>query len=278
MMRHFFSHKTTLPGLGLAGIALMGLALLSGCDTLFGEPEENVLTKIEDAVWQATAPDIGVIVGVRANAEGRTNPAGPAQAKQKVPFAVRFTVNDEYQFIRWQAFQGGVLLAADQAVFENPAAAETWLSIQGTGNSFTVQPLTLARPRVDTTNLPQGGSLRVALNYPVRIYFAGPLAPDSLILEETGKPNFTNISITGKLSYGQGADVDLTDRFSAALGENDSFLVLTPLPDNPLPGNCNVTVTLGADIQSIHTIDGETYRIPLLKPVTLNYGVHDRAD
>jgi hypothetical protein len=258
----------------------MSLALFPGCDTLFGEPEENVLTKIEDAVWQATAPDIGVIVGVRTNAEGRTNPAGPAQAKQKVPFSVRFTINDEYQFIRWQAFKGGILLAADQAVFEESAAAETRLSLQGTGDNFTVQPLALARPRVDTTNLPQGGSIRVAVNYPVQIRFSGPLARESLIINmpAAGKVNFKNIGITGKLSYGQGVSMDLTDHFSASLIESGALLVLTPLSDKPLPGNCNVTVILGAEIQSIYTIEGESYRIPLLKPVTLNYGVNDRAD
>jgi formylglycine-generating enzyme required for sulfatase activity/predicted transposase YbfD/YdcC len=236
---------------------------LSGCELFLGKPEKNIWDDVDEAVWEATAPRISILIDPLPGS-GYTSPSGTVEAKQRIPFHVNFIPNAEWGFTGWQALDGGMVLGEDIVSFSSPAEQETEVTVMEPVSNITIRPYSVERPRVISSNMPLIGE-RVPTNYPIRIKFNKALDPVSV--------NMNTVEITGlrQNAVAGTVPVSLNDHFILlALGESGSLLKIEAKTESVLSGvfiNHDITVALKTGIISAD------HGIPMAKEENFSYGV-----
>ncbi|MFP3042327.1 right-handed parallel beta-helix repeat-containing protein [Treponema primitia] len=236
-------------------LVLVISSLLGSCDLFINKPERNILTDIEESVWNAKAPQLEVFMDVPQVEGTSVPPTGPMnpQPKLRIPFRVFFTPTEDYVFVKWQAFdlleKTEKLVTDSKLVFfadENNPDTTAEVRVE---QPFRIKPLAIERPKVESVNLPNSTFTRVPTNYPIRIRFKNPVARETIITE--------NISVIAKGDYGRSETaVDLFgdgegqtfNQDSFVLKENGTLLEIVPIANKNLPITSDITITLKGGI------------------------------
>ncbi|AEF80685.1 hypothetical protein [Leadbettera azotonutricia] len=157
--------------------------LLTGCDLINSRLDDDVAGKIDQAVWEANAPEINVMVeDVLA---GVATPGGTLTGRKlDIPFSLKFTPFPAYGFIRWQAFLDGVELGQKEVEFSAPGQFETTVTVHINPGSRTVKIVPLGEGANNVNDFtifpPPDAKGLVNQNHYVQIRFSKPIDENTI--------------------------------------------------------------------------------------------------
>jgi hypothetical protein len=244
----------------LTGTAVFFLFLsaLAGCKNFMNDTQPNpFMDSIEATVWDATAPQLSVMVQANDPREGITSPNGRITVKQKIAFSVQFAVDSAYGFIRWAAYDSvsGLPAAPGVVQFTDTSALETQVVIHASLGNYLIRPLCDVRPSVERST-PAPYSTDVLKNVPASIFFYTPVDPSSFVFEDGQKIHgsgvttaFKNITVTGRGNNGYSPEENCAGYFQAPeLSADGTILVLRP--SGMLPDKTLIKITLNREVRS----------------------------
>lgn len=237
---------------------LLFLPALNGCKNFMNDTQPNpFMDSIEEAVWDATAPQLSVLVQSRDTREGITSPNGRITVKQSIAFGVQFTVDSSYGFVRWMAYDAssGLPVGPEFVQFANVSAMETQVTINVPIGNYLIQPFCDVRPSVERST-PTPYSTGVLKNVPISVFFYTPVDPSSFIFGDglashgsgAGR-EFKNITITGRGNYGLLPEENYAQYFDDPQLSADG-MVLTLRPSGMLADLTLIKLTLNREVRN----------------------------
>jgi hypothetical protein len=276
-------------------ITLLSL-VLGGCSLFNSEPDTDVLAVIDQQVWEANAPRIGVHFNADS-AAGLTVPVVSYEARQRIPFTVTYTpTNQDYAFVRWAAslgeFDTGVIsleelekrhgLLNDLDIYiERIQDTTTQVTVLRDIPQVTLTPVLAVRPVVRDWQPDGGTSNPVIINTPIMVRFSKPIRAESFVYYyQGGTPRFRNdagefknITIMGSADFGNGAQVSYARYFLDPQVTDTTLKLEVDIAyarAHP-PSFSYLYVTLE---QGIRSTDNQT----LAAPVRFQYSINDVFD
>jgi hypothetical protein len=202
--------------------------MVTGCDLFNARLDEDVAARIDQAVWEANAPVLNVVVD--EGGMGTASPRGTLQGiKQTIPFTLNYAAKTEFPFTGWQARlgpdiiavwkpdgAGGISSGAGKVSFEpqNSAGTETRVTIHinPAGQSIVLGPLGADLPEINVEFDPgnhgsfqqRPGQIKLGVPFTVNFdpyvgyYFVewrvyrDAVQDDKLLSPEAGEVAFTN--------------------------------------------------------------------------------------
>jgi formylglycine-generating enzyme required for sulfatase activity len=238
----------------LAILYVLTVIFAAGCDLLNNKSEIDLEKAIDEAVWLANAPQLTVRMDYKPE-EGSCNyPNGmiTPKPKQKVPFLVSFTPNENYEFITWQALDGNEnpVAESDTSIrFAGGNDRETSVTIYADNGVINkIKPVCMLKPQAILTNMPSSTYTQVKQNFTVQIWFNTPVRPNDFDAAEGG---IKNLSVSAVDSQGQ--DIPGAAFYFVPLLNNEGTILTLGVNEGQpynglLPAYSTFTITLGTGI------------------------------